>query len=278
MNKRAVMDDFKLNGNILIRYIGEKTNITLPTGITRIADDAFRDCKKIESVVVPEGVISIGSRAFLSCSKLKRVMLPSSLVSIGFSAFNGCKALENINIPDNVSGIGGNAFYKCCSLYVMKVPGKVQTIKGKTFYGCTKLSAVTFGEGVRKINMEAFSGCVSLRVVKLPASITQIHEAAFYRKDLITFIKDTGTFVKEPLLNDAVPPKNNDSGKHCSDNTPPKASLLKGTIIDVKDDVLVVNIDNNRQCHILISELNRFGFNRNYTENAFNMDEEDLLI
>lgn len=97
--------NFEINDGVLVKYNGGSDNIIIPTGITKIADEAFFNCGEIVTVVIPEGVIQIGTSAFQNCCNLKSVEIPTSKKKIGRWAFKNCHSLLTINIPDNVTVI-----------------------------------------------------------------------------------------------------------------------------------------------------------------------------
>lgn len=55
--------------------------------VTRIDDNAFRECKYLTLLVIPEGVTSIGKRAF-RYTHIENITLPASLISIEQDALN----------------------------------------------------------------------------------------------------------------------------------------------------------------------------------------------
>lgn len=81
--------------------------LTIPSKIsgypvTRIDNEAFRNCKKLASVVIPDSVITIGDYAFDCCSSLTSINIPDSVVNIGVYAFDNCSKLKSITIPGSV--------------------------------------------------------------------------------------------------------------------------------------------------------------------------------
>ena len=91
----------------LARYIGNSTNVTIPSTVTTIGKNAFNH-SKVEIVTLPEGLTTIDNYAF-RYSNLKSINLPSTLTSIGTMAFKETK-LESITIPSAVNYIGYSVF------------------------------------------------------------------------------------------------------------------------------------------------------------------------
>ena len=92
------------------------TGVTIPQGVTRIADWAFFGCSNLAYVNIPSTVSRIGSNAFKYCSGLQSVVIPAGVAEIDESTFFGCRALTDITIADSVTDIGNNAFYDCTAL------------------------------------------------------------------------------------------------------------------------------------------------------------------
>ena len=66
--------------------------------ITKIANNAFKNNKKITSISLSSKITSIGKNAFDGCSKLKTITISSSVKSIEANAFKGCKKLKTLII------------------------------------------------------------------------------------------------------------------------------------------------------------------------------------
>lgn len=70
--------------------------------VTAIADNAFKNNKKVTKVVIPSNIITIGKNAFNGCSKLKTIQIKSTKLtskSISKNAFKGISKKVTIKVP-----------------------------------------------------------------------------------------------------------------------------------------------------------------------------------
>ena len=197
----AVSADFRLIGTTLEKYVGKGGAVTIPAGVTKIADYAFSDSETtVTSVTVPEGVTEIGADAFSDCAALRAISLPAGLISIGRDAFSRCEKLRKVILPDSVTRLGG-AFTDCKALGTVtlsaglvslgtgefegtalkdiRIPAGVTEIGARAFANCKALETVTLPAGLTSIGVRAFSQCEKLREVILPDTVTAIGERAF---------------------------------------------------------------------------------------------------
>lgn len=175
----------------------EAVEVTIPSRIagrtvTMIEVDAFKDCKKLETVHIPATVTVIEDYSFQECTALKSVEIPVSVENIGFYAFYGCSSLEEIFIPANVSEIEAFAFEGCASLKKFEVSdankwykaedGVLFDIGGTTLirYPSAKEDTVyTVPAGCTRIEDWAFIGNTFVEHVDL-ADVEILGEEAFY--------------------------------------------------------------------------------------------------
>lgn len=181
------------------QYLSE---ITLPSSLVRIGDNAFMGCYNMTRLYIPEGVTSIGEAAFHSCTILSDVQLPESLESLGNIVFGECKSITEIEIPSGVKSIGTDLFFSCESLEsvilpagiasisegmfvqclglkTINIPSSVTSIEARAFNG-SGITEIDIPSGVTAIGAEAFYNCKSLSKINLPSSITSIGERAFF--------------------------------------------------------------------------------------------------
>ena len=58
---------------ILVNYVGNETELTLPSGVTKINKELFAHCSSLKSVTIPDSVTSIGEYVFNGCVALTSV-------------------------------------------------------------------------------------------------------------------------------------------------------------------------------------------------------------
>ncbi|HCT92755.1 MAG TPA: hypothetical protein DF613_15455 [Lachnospiraceae bacterium] len=81
--------------------------------VTSIANNAFRNNKRLKTVTIGSNVTSIGSCAFQNCTALSKITIPAKVSKIGAKAFNGCKKLFSITVNSQkltAKNVGSQAF------------------------------------------------------------------------------------------------------------------------------------------------------------------------
>ena len=121
--------------------------------------------EKFSKVNIANGVTTIGENAFWNCRDIQSVTLGNSVQSIGKYAFGGCENLESINLPNSLTSIGVQAFGNCDSLESIAIPSGVTSLPTSTFASCESLKSVTLPTTLTKIGAAAFSQCYNLQTV-----------------------------------------------------------------------------------------------------------------
>ena len=161
----------------LLAYSGSGGDVTIPSTVNTIGNNAFYGCTGLTSVTIPNSITSIGDQAFYGCTGLTSVTIPNSVTSIGEYAFYRCTGLTSVTIPNSVTSMG-SAFYGCTGLVSATIQNSV--IDNGAFNGCTGLTSVTIGNSVTSIGEYAFYRCTGLTSVTIPNSVTSIGDQAFY--------------------------------------------------------------------------------------------------
>jgi hypothetical protein len=169
------------------------TSIIIPTTVTIIGTNAFKDCSAITSIINPESVSTIGSDnldsgAFQGCTQLQHVKLPTAnpnFTKIYSCTFFGCSSLTSIGesktilsikIPNTVTTIGTNAFKDCSAItsIILASNASLTTIENYAFLNCASLTSIIIPNTVRAIGPNAFLGCTSLVTIYISNETARI--------------------------------------------------------------------------------------------------------
>ena len=123
--------------------------------IVAIADNAFKGCNNLTSVILSSGIKQIGSGAFADCTGLESVSLNTSVTAIPDDAFNGCTSLKSIS-GGKPTAIGDRAFRNCMKL---------------TSFGCDLSALETVGN-------DAFFYCIGIKSIDV-SNATEVSDTAF---------------------------------------------------------------------------------------------------
>lgn len=211
----ASASDFQMKGDLLVKYTGTASAVSIPTSVKKIGKEAFAGHTELIKVDIPGYVESIDYNAFSGCTSLETVRIPDTVTEIGNGAFSDCSNLRSITLGKKLKKLGNGIFAGCDSLanvtlskdneefsydkgviyskdkkilYCMlpgyegdtyKMPSTVKEIRNNAFWGCKKLQKVQIGSNVSVIPDYAFANCTSLKKVTLPYSLHRIGLKAF---------------------------------------------------------------------------------------------------
>ncbi len=189
-------NEFVIEDGVLLQYLGNKTTVKVPEGVTKIAEEAFLftnslgllSCKNIINLYLPESVkemrcsfeetnikkfeaeglkIILGNQ--FKKSNIETVNCPN-VTQVNNRAFEGCQKLRDVYLP-KVQLVGDYAFYisigsqNGSSLRKLDMPNLV-TIKEDAFQncGCTEI----YLPKLKTIGAGAFSYSSNLEKVDFP--------------------------------------------------------------------------------------------------------------
>ena len=173
--------DFVITDGVLHEYRGSDVVVVIPSNVTDIESNAFRNCfyNKIKEVILPDSIKQIRERTFSSFVSLEKIILPQNLSTIEQSAFSSCAKLTSIHIPDTVTEIGEGAFWMCSALQSVHLPHNLREINDSLFYFCGELEQVNIPVGVKRLGSGAFSDCGKLNHVDIPDTVQEIGARCF---------------------------------------------------------------------------------------------------
>ena len=172
--RNAVFDDefmYNYNYTVIGSYIGESSDVVIPSTVTAIGprafkyrgnltsidfsgatqlstigEEAFYDCENLTEVdLSTTKLTTIGTGAFYNCSSLNTVTLPSTVEYYGCAAFanTDLRAIEFSDELDNIS-VSRYAFYSC-NLTAVTIPTSVKSMGKYVFYRCDELEEIVCG-------------------------------------------------------------------------------------------------------------------------------------
>jgi hypothetical protein len=184
------------------------TNLTLPSSVRAIEQEALLGCWNLTSVTFGNGNCSIGQQAFMDCTSLTKVTLGSGTISVGDEPFFGDSSLTGVYFVGNAPSLNSTVFTGAYNVTAYYLPGS--TGWESTFYGqstalwpfpdflylynngAIEIEAYTGSGGavaipstfdgfpVTSIADSAFFECSGLTAVTIPTSVTNIPADAFY--------------------------------------------------------------------------------------------------
>lgn len=185
---KAANSDFQIKDGVLVKYLGNSKNVTIPSTVKIIGEEAFRSKMEITRIVIPDTVIKIRNSAFYGCTNLKEVKMSKKVTALGEGVFNGCKSLTTIKLPDTLTHLGDGAFLECSKLKNITIPPKITKLRYQIFRGCTSLTNVTLPNKLSYLGNSTFNGCTSLKSITIPSSVTILGNSAFYGCTSLTSI------------------------------------------------------------------------------------------
>jgi hypothetical protein len=170
--------DMVIEDGVFKGYSGNKTEISLPPGVTSVGVGAFKNNTALTTVRLPESTTSIQSRAFAGCTSLRAVYLSQGILFIADDAFEGLSPAA-ITLYDNFTPY----VLRYALLHGFELGGAIEFIINPNTSALIRYNgnaaSVTIPSGVRRIAANAFKTSPRTTTITIPASVLAIDEAAF---------------------------------------------------------------------------------------------------
>ena len=124
------------------------TTVILPESLKYIGQSCFCYCG-MTNITIPSNVTTIGNQAFQNCTSLTTINLPSSLTSLGANAFPNCTSLQFVELGQgfNANGLNLSASTKYSRETILQWLNALADRTGQTAYkltiGATNLKKLT---------------------------------------------------------------------------------------------------------------------------------------
>jgi len=194
---------FAFGGCILLGSKDKDTNnvespeLILPSGLTTIGQESFRECNSYKKVYIPNTLTKVTNDAygysgpFGKCDNLTEIVFEDGITTIPqwlfFGNVSNSKTLS-VEIPDSVTRIEQYAFYKNDQLVSVSFGENSQLtfIGPRAFQYCTNLGKldkdgdiletpeIFLPSGLTSLGEESFQGCTALKKIVIPKSVTTI--------------------------------------------------------------------------------------------------------
>ena len=207
-------------------YAEQLVYVYLPSGMTSLANEAFRDCENLRKVSIEDGssLSTIGSFAFAGCKSLEEIGSLNSVQKMGSRVFQdtpitsftlpvflmGCEhqykneleggplagapGLRKVIVPDGMTHIPSYLLYKSFWVNTMVIPKSVRTVG----YGCSwgsNVSSVEYAGSKSNWEMIDFGdGYHNDELINAHVSYGEVSVSDLTIKDI-----PTQTYCGEPL-------------------------------------------------------------------------------
>lgn len=164
------------------------TSATIEKAVTDISPGLFSGFNSLQTITIPSSVTEIGKEAFKDCIYLSKVYISNleswckikfadaysnPLYYAGNLYINGTIAAD-IVIPEGITRLEQFAFFNCDSLTSVKIPDTLTFIGQEAFRDCDNLTHVNIPKSVTEIQSWAFCGLENPKTISAPVSLRTI--------------------------------------------------------------------------------------------------------
>ncbi len=132
-------NEFKIVGGVLLKYLGNQSEVSIPEGIIAIGKEAFKNNLSVRKVIFSKTVRQIDSNAFEGCANLIEIENYSNISKYDDECFKYA-GLRRVTIGHDVECLGKACFSHMPNLEtILYCPGKTLKLKN-TFAYCSRLT------------------------------------------------------------------------------------------------------------------------------------------
>ena len=176
-------------------------HLDISSGITRIGNNAFRECENLTEINIPSTVESIGPAAFCNCYEVASVTFAkgSKLKTLADYSLDALFRVEELTLPEGLESIGSIALGNLRRVKKITIPSTVTNIHWRAFAGTTdEIDELYISADPSKLDWETDTSCFKkdkATICHVPAKYIGGYREKFGEQNL-TFIADCEVKVK----------------------------------------------------------------------------------
>lgn len=121
---QAFFGDYSLGGTFWTTAHNPK-RVVVSEGVQYIGGANMNGCRAIEDVQLPSSLTAINSQAFRNCYGLLSIYIPDSVQVMQGTLFESCSSLTAVRLPANLTVLPGSTFARCTGLLSIDIPDSV---------------------------------------------------------------------------------------------------------------------------------------------------------
>ncbi len=156
---------YSADGSTLYRYPVYKGGSVFYTADStlKIGNNAFSGAT-LKTVELYDGLLVVGNEAFKNCKNLESVSLPDTVTELGTFVFRGCEKLEDATVSESIKALPQGTFMDCESLKSVALSEGMAVISPLSFKGCDSLKYFYVTKNVSRLSSLAFDEGVEFDV------------------------------------------------------------------------------------------------------------------
>ena len=196
------LSDATLEGNAITERMFAGTlykTIKLPTTVTSIGNEAFRDSRRLNSIILPETLKTIGEYAFAG-SSLTSITIPNSVTEMGNGGVQSCHALTSITLGNGITFVPHNWAEDCYNLKELTLSKNVNSIGWRVFRGPNLKNVYCYAKLTPSWDNEAFyDGINENAVLHVYSNCVNRYKNAGGWNEFPTIVGDLGSYTTYEL-------------------------------------------------------------------------------
>ena len=160
----------------------------MPSSVTSLGNECFKECYSLSNVIITSNLVSIGDECFVHDDikhfysierdlTLYSVDLPSTLTYLGKYIFYQCDKI--MSVLCDIPIIPFSCFCGCDELRSVRLSYRVTEIRACAFQDCANLTSINLPSGLKRIGWSTFQDCHELSFVYIPSTLTYLGEECF---------------------------------------------------------------------------------------------------